>query len=521
MGANIRKNRFLLFQRISRACRVTALLAATCVAATGGDAPVAQPGVRTVTIDEAVVLALRQNPDILRAIQEIERTRGLVIEVRAEALPQINLNANYSQQDRNLIEGSGNRNSSGPLEITLPPPEDRPDAEPQKIVIGGEPGGDGFSAPDKSWRVAIEGRQLLYSGGQVAAASRAARFTQESSYYALRDTIDSVISAVRQQFYQVLLNRALITVQEESINLLQTELTDQQNRFEAGTVPRFNVLRAEVELANARPELIRARNAYFTSKLRLARTLGLPFDASPGNAPVDVKGGLTVHDRPIDLAASLDWARANRAFLKVQRQNILIEVEQIRIAAAGYQPRIEANGGYEARSSGISDDLRDSVDGWFFGVQGNWAIFDGFATYGRVKQARARLESAKVTYEDSVRQVDLEVENAFARLNEARELIASQRKAVEQANEALRLARERLTAGAGTQLELLDARVALTRARVTELQARYDFNVALAEFERVTATETQYAEMFDDPLTRKHRKVKRAEPATSPTKATH
>ena len=117
-----------------------------------------------------------------------------------------------------------------------------------------------------------------------------------------------------------------------------------------------------------------------------------------------------------------------------------------------------------------------------------------------MKQARARLESSKVNYDDSVRQVDLEVQTAYAQLQQARETIESQGKNVEQALEAVRLAQERLSAGAGTQLEVLDARVALTRARTTELQARSDYNTALAEFDRATATDTVYDDTFKDPL---------------------
>jgi outer membrane protein TolC len=95
--------------------------------------------------------------------------------------------------------------------------------------------------------------------------------------------------------------------------------------------------------------------------------------------------------------------------------------------------------------------------------------------------------------------VELEVQQAYARLQEARELITSQEKVVEQADEALRLARERLSAGAGTQLDVLNAQVALTRARTTQQEALYDFNVALAEFDRATGANTVYDDSFKDP----------------------
>src|SRR5207248_11209293 len=100
----------------------------------------------------------------------------------------------------------------------------------------------------------------------------------DSSYYAFRNSIDLIVATVRQQFYLVLLDRALIGVQEESVRLLQSQLQDQQNRFEAGTVPRFNVLQAQVALSNQLPQLITAQNNYRISQLQLAKTLGLDFD---------------------------------------------------------------------------------------------------------------------------------------------------------------------------------------------------------------------------------------------------
>jgi outer membrane protein TolC len=147
------------------------------------------------------------------------------------------------------------------------------------------------------------------------------------------------------------------------------------------------------------------------------------------------------------------------------------------------------------------------VDGWFFGFSGSWNIFDAFATHGQVKQARAALVAARIGYADAVLQVELEVQQAYLNLVTARETIRSQQKNVEQAKEALRLANERLGAGAGTQLEVLDARVALTRAQTTELLARGDYNKALAEFDRAMAMDTIYIESFRDPLEKIERRI--------------
>jgi outer membrane protein TolC len=498
--------------------------------ATSGYQPIRQFEGR-LTLQKAVEIALRQNPEILRAIQEIERTRGLEIEVRAQALPQISLTGSYTQQDRRLIEGGGgggaggssgnvdfsqfsdfnNTTTVGPqAAATTTSNTDSQNATAtvleELLKALGSSGEQGSTIQDKSWRVAFEARQVIYAGGQVRAALNIARLTEDNSYYNLRDTIDRVISDVRQQFYAVLAFRALITVQEEAVNLAEQQLTDQRNRFDAGTVPRFNVLRAEVELANVQPNLIRARNDYLLSQLQLAKSLGL--DPGPGGKPTFFAvGDLTVSGRYLSLDDALALARARRPFLKIQRQQILIEVQQIKVAQAGYKPRIDANAGYEFRNRRTSDDLGDVVDGWFFGFTGSWDIFDGFETFGQVKQARARLEAARVNYNDSVQQVELEVQTAFANLAQARETIQSQQKNVEQAREATRLAQERLSAGAGTQLDVLDARTALTRAQVTELQARADYNRTLAEYDRATAINTVYDDSWRDPLAKTERSI--------------
>jgi outer membrane protein TolC len=469
-----------------------------------------------LTLDQAVKLALKQNPNILKAIQQIEQTRGQIIEVRAEALPHVVLTSAYSQEAKSLIErqGQSSSSSSSSSNVTAniskqlasipgltPSAAEQIVSALQQSTAQSAQSQTSSGGGDISWNVTVQATQVLYAGGQVQAAIRIAKFTDDSSYFSLRDTVDQTIDTVRQQFYTILLNRALITVQEESVKLLEDQLKDQQNRFEAGTVPRFNVLQAEVALANQQPILISAKNSYLISEYQLAKTLGI--DPGPQGKPsYHAVGNLEVHERSLGLSNAIQLGIARRPFLKVQRLTILIQKEQIKVALAGYKPQLNANGGYEVRNSALTSHLDDTIDGWFFGVTGQWNIFDGLETYGKVKAARASLESAKVNYDDSVHQVELEVQQAYANLLTARETIRSQQKTVEQALEAVRLATERFSAGAGTQLDVLNAQVQLTTARSTELQARANYNTALAEFDRVTATDTIYAETFDDPVIR-------------------
>ncbi len=436
------------------------------------------PRVRTLsgalTMEEAVNIALRQNPEVLRAVREIERARGRVIEVRAQALPHIALKGSFDEMESSLLQTGALRTST----------------------------------QNKSWNISLEASQVVFAGGKINAAIEAERLAQDSLYFSLRDVIDRVVSQVRQQFSSVLATKGLIEVAQESVELAAQQLRDATNRFEAGTVPRFNVLRAEVELASVKPSLIRAKNDHLIAQLQLAKTLGL--DASPdGQLTFQCVGELQIGYRPVPLADALSLGRARRPSLKAQRQQILIEKQRISVARAGYLPHVEAVGGVRKQSASPSTNFDDALTGYFLGLRGTWNIFDGLETNGQVAQAKARMDSAIITYEDALQNVELEVQKAYADLRQFRETVESQQKNVEQAREALRLSQERLSAGAGTQLEVLDARVALTRARTTELQARADYVRSLAEFDRATATETVYTESFKDPLAVLERKILR------------
>jgi hypothetical protein len=132
-----------------------------------------------------------------------------------------------------------------------------------------------------------------------------------------------------------------------------------------------------------------------------------------------------------------------------------------------------------------------------------------------VKQARAVLEESKITLDDANRQVELEVQQQDSNLKQSAELVKATEQSVGQAQEALRLASARLSAGAGTQLEVLDSRVQVTQASSNRFQALYNYNVALAEFDRVTATEVVYSNELDEPNTRDKTKTD-AKPTPAP-----
>ena len=439
-----------------------------------------------LTIDDCVRTALQKNPQVLTAIDTIRQQSGNYITVRSAIIPQFSVsNAAYAWLDPKLNNTSNLPGSQVPL--------------------------------NQTWGLSLQGTQLIYNGGTAIANIKAAKFSEQMAYYSLRVTIDSVIAQVITDFYQVILNRALVVANEESVAVLTSNLEDNKSRYEAGTVPRFNVLQAEVQLANAQPPLIAARNNLRVSLFQLVQLIGMNYpNLNSVEVPFEVVGELVYNPRKINSDESIHTALQRSPTLKAQRESILISAQNITAALGGFLPTITTAGGYKYISNDLSQvngqgatvynhNLGTFVSGWFFGVEGNWAIFDGLATYGNVKQQKANMMIAKITYDNAVRQVILTVQQAISNMQQAKETVDSQKANVVQAAEALRLAQERLNAGAGVQLDVLNQQVQLLNAQEALLQSEYNYISYTAQYDQALSLNTQYEELFDDPMNHRER----------------
>src|SRR5690606_25130205 len=156
----------------------------------------------------------------------------------------------------------------------------------------------------------------------------------------------------------------------------------------------------------------------------------------------------------------------------------------VRVARSDRYPDLALVGGYELQKANNSDRFRDSRDGWVIGLQSSWALFDGRATTGRIIQARSQLRQAELALAEQRLAIEVEVRRAISSLQEASELAEAAQKVVEQAEESLRLADARYSAGSATQLDVLQSRVALTQARTNQLEANYSYLVAVATVQK-------------------------------------
>lgn len=444
-------------------------------AATNGPAGPAAPSnsrlLRPLSLADALDTALQQNSTILKSQADIEAAYGVVVQTRAIALPKLRVTSEYqaneaSSVDRFRVKGSSLTNSLF---------------------------ANAFEFADQRWSANVRVVQSVYEGGRITSALRAARLTREQALLNHEVVIADVLRDVRVAYYDVLVALQQIAVQEASVKLLEQELNETRRRFEAGTVPQFNVLRAEVEVANARPRLIRARNAYRIGKDTLATLLGERIQAAIEEVGLQLTDRLEAAPLEATLAEVLARALENRAELAALRKVAALREENIVNAKSGYKPAVQVFAGYGARSSQFSSDLADELHGWEAGAQLSWNIFDGFLTKGRVMEAKALQRKTDEEIADVGRRIELEVRTAYSLLVEAREVLESQKKVQESAEEALRLATVRAAAGTATQLDVLNAQTALTEARTTQVQALHGYAVARARLDRAVGQKIEAA----------------------------
>ncbi len=464
--ANPWTKRVAPWNRVSLA-KVVLTLAVACVLLNAGRAagaaeepPLPWP-TEPLSLADCLNRAESHNATIASAKKELEAAEGVVIQTRAILLPKLQLSGEFRATEDQSVESA---------------------ATPLGTIRFGQ---------TETWDAGVRLVQSVYEGGRMRSALRASRLTRAAAVERFQTVLLDELLRVRESYYDALLALEQIGVQQASVTLLERELQDNQRRFDAGSVPRFNVLRAEVELANAKPRLIRARNAWRNAKTSLAHLMGhrVPNDITE-DIPLALSGRLETVPFELELGKALVLAQDQRSELKALRAAEQLRREGMVEARAGARPSLQAFAGYGVRRAQFGESLSDELHGWSAGVQASWNLFDGRMTRGRVVEATARHEQSEIDYENTARLISVEVRTSYSNFTEARDVLESQKKVVEQATEALRLATARAEAGSGTQLDVLSAQTALTEARTTQNLASRDYLVALARLQRSLGVET-------------------------------
>jgi outer membrane protein TolC len=400
------------------------------------------------TVEQGVTLAATQNPDVLVAEKKLEAARGDFIAARSGYLPSVV--------------------SSGLVDKRQHQADTR--------------------LRDDDYTASVRALENVYTGGATSNQVAIAVLKIDQQECELRETSNRVAMDVRIAFYELLLNRAKVRVRQDSVKVLEGELQSQQERFKAGIVGALNVRRAEVAVASERPELINAQTQLKNSYLRLGQLFGLDFRTEPEKPRFEVAGQLQYQGMHPDLNACLARADSFRPDIKAREKDVEIEDRQYRVDRSELLPHVEMFSAYEVYNERDPDVGREFNHGYLVGVDATWHLFDGFATKGKMQATRARREAAQAALQAARNMVAGEVRSAFLDLEQAENILESETKNVQTADESLEIARGNFAAGLGTQLDVLQAASDVTKTRTTRLSAIYLHNVALARLARACST---------------------------------
>jgi outer membrane protein len=410
---------------------------------------------KSLNLDQCLQTAYHNNQTLLQLEEKINSASYKIEEARSGFYPQFSFDASYTRLG-NIPEFETPALTFGDLQIPA-------------ISIK--------SGTENNYNLKLSYQQPLFTWGKIRNGYNVSQHGLALSRETYRLNKQEVKFNVVSLFYNIILARDLIKVREESISSLQDHLKTVQDRYDKGYASEFDVLRAKVQLANAQPPLVQAKNLYKTALDNLKNLLGIALTDS-----IMVEGELVYEPMEVNQSQAEEYALKNRSELNQIRQQKRISQLSLAIAKAGNKPSIvgAANLLYERPFYSIDEWKTD----WNVTLALNIPLFDGFLTRSKVRQAKSDLKQLDVSESQLEDYVKLEITQAISDLNLAQENILSQQENVNQAKESLRIANVQYQNGVLTNLELLDTEFALTVAETNYLQALSDYTIAKAKFEK-------------------------------------
>jgi len=415
---------------------------------------------KVYTLPESIEEAIANNWVLKAKKEKIDQSRYVKKQAGSEFLPKLSTSYGYTRLDE--VKRS------------------------QPIPLGGGlaiPGSDLNAKDNYQWK--FTATQPLFTGFALLSSYQLAKLGIDQSEMELElEKLDLVLK-VKNAYFGILKAEKALAVVRMAVESLEAHVKVARSFYKVGMIPINDLLKAEVELGNEQYDLVRAQNAD-----RLSRSAFNIILSRPVNAPVDVKDVLGYKSREGVFEDYLETAFENRPEMKVLEINILQTDQDIRLAQSDFYPAIGLE--FDYIKAGDEPDVSGSPfhdsSSWQAMAVASWNFWEWGKTYYSVKEKQAfkrQLIQTKMGLQDSIR---LELKEAMLALDEARKNIPTTKKAVEQAEENLRVSEERYKAQVTTSTEVLDAQTLLTQARTNYYNAIYNEKLARAKLLRALGT---------------------------------
>ncbi|MGK7313198.1 MAG: TolC family protein [Candidatus Longimicrobiales bacterium M2_2A_002] len=415
------------------------------VLSTGGGAQELTPvvPVDTVTVAEAVDRALEANPQMVQARTSLGTAEFGVKQAYASLLPSLS------------VSSSTSRSSAERFDPTL---------------------GTTLNTQSTSYSAGISSGMDVFAGGRNLAAIRSARATENAASATVVTRRFGVALTAKQAFFAVLRSAELIALNQRRIEEARQNLGAAERRLQAGRATRSDVLRARLEVSNARQALLEARAQQRTDMYALGRTVGV-------RGPVAARTPESLEPQPLATSPV-----ALRQLVADQSPAVESALAEVSVAEAGvsqsraqYFPTISVSGGYNWSNDRFT--LDEGRTSWSTRLSLSYPLFNGLQREASVDRANAQLSVARAQADEAVRGAVSELEGLLAQLALAEQKIAILEESVEVAREDFRVQQERYDLGAATILELVSSQTALLQAENNLINARYDYQITRAELE--------------------------------------
>lgn len=327
----------------------------------------------------------------------------------------------------------------------------------------------------------------IFTGGKLKGTIKQAKANYQYNQVGVQRTYNEMRSTVTDGYFTMLQADNMQKLSAESVARLEDHLKNVQAQYDVGVVAKVDVLRSQVELANAKQTLIQAENSYQVAEANMNKIVGLPMDT---NLKLDNLLVYNAYDQNMD--DCLAYAAEHRPELMQAQYNVDAAKGALMVARSGHMPQVAASA---SQSWSDTNWPGDEKGNWGVGVNVSMNVFDTGVTLSKIHGAEADLKKAEETYRNTVDSVNLDVRSNYLGLREAEKRISTTKLAVEQADEDYRIAQLRYMSGVGTNTDVLDAQVALTQAKTNYTQALYDYNTSK------TALETSIGVPMTNPAT--------------------
>lgn len=309
------------------------------------------------------------------------------------------------------------------------------------------------------------GGELQGQIGQAKANYRSMLSAEEQAYNEMKETATT-------GYFNMLNATNMKALRQESVDRLQAHLDNVIAQYNVGIVARADVLRSEVELANAKQDYITASNEYDVAEATLNNIIGTPL-----NTTLKLKDSLQYVPYDNDMAYCLAYSEQHRPELKQAEYGVDAAEAALVVARSGHMPKVYAS----ASNSWASESWPgDDNEEWQVGVTASMNIFDSGVTWSKIHAAQEALVQAKESQRQIKDNVELEVRTDYLSMREAEKRITTAQVAVASAEEDYHIAVVRYQAGVGTNIDVMDAQEALTQAKTNYYQALYNYNTSKA-----------------------------------------